>query len=84
MLSDKGIGSAYFDSLQLIFSCTPIIKKNKLQIVINDFYVNLEEMNLVLQGGDISSVINQFMTFFKDYLKKYIISQLNFVLKETL
>jgi hypothetical protein len=84
VLSDKGIGSAYFDSLQVIFSCTPVIRKHKLQIEINDFYVNLEEINLVMHGGDISSIINHFISYFKDYLKQYIVTQLNFVMKETL
>lgn len=57
LIKDVGVGSAYFDALNLNTEIIPFLNEKQLGITIHTFQLELLDLNLVLRGGELSAIV---------------------------
>ena len=81
-VNDSGIGRAIFDDLTVNLDFTLFLNHNHIEAHVDQVNISVSELNLILQGGDFSQYMNQFMGQMRDYLEAKIHEQLQWMVNQ--
>ena len=58
LLRDNGIGRAIFDNINLNFDLSLFLDHKRVYINVDNVNLKISDLNLILQGGEFSDIIN--------------------------
>ena len=82
LLKDTGFGKAIFDDINLSFDLSLYLDHKRIYVNVDKVNLKISDLNLILQGGEFSDIINQFIGQFRSYIEDQLQIQFGRVLKQ--
>lgn len=67
---DNGVGRAIFDDINLNMDLSLFLNKKKIEVNVDQVSISISDLHLMLQGGDFSEYLNQFVGQFREFLQE--------------
>jgi hypothetical protein len=75
-MQDTGMGRAIFDDIMINLDFSLFLNNKKIEANVDTVNISVSELNLLLQGGDFSHFLNQFISQLRGFLEDKIHEQL--------
>ena len=69
LLKDTGFGRAIFDDINLSFDLRLYLDHKRIYVNVDKVNLKISELNLILQGGEFSDIINSFIGQFRSFIE---------------
>lgn len=82
LLKDTGFGKAIFDDINLSFDLSLFLDHKRIYVNVDKVNLKISDLNLILQGGEFSDIINQFIGQFRSFIEDQLQIQFGRVIKQ--
>jgi len=82
LLKDAGFGRAIFDDINLSFDLSLYLDHKRIYVNVDHVNLKISDLNLILQGGEFSDIINQFIGKFRSFIEDQLQIQFSKVIKQ--
>lgn len=69
IIKDAGVGRAIFDDINLSFDLSLYLDHKRIHVNVDRVNLKISDLNLILQGGEFSDIINQFIGQFRSFIE---------------
>ena len=76
LVSEHGSGVFEMQDLNLTVKASPFVKDNFFQFELADVIIDMSDFNLTFKGGDIAFLIDNFSDTLKEFVREYIVGQM--------
>ena len=76
LVSERGSGVFEMQDLNLTVKASPFVKDNFFQFDLADVIIDMSDFNLTFKGGDIAFLIDNFSDTLKEFVREYIVGQM--------
>ena len=75
-VSERGSGVFEMQDLNLTVKASPFVKDNFFQFELADVIIDMSDFNLTFKGGDVAFLIDNFSDTLKEFVREYIVGQM--------
>jgi hypothetical protein len=76
LVSERGSGVFEMQDLNLTVKASPFVKNNFFQFDLADVIIDMSDFNLTFKGGDVAFLIDNFSDTLKEFVREYIVGQM--------
>ena len=76
LVSERGSGVFEMQDLNLTVKASPFVKDNFFQFELADVIIDMSDFNLTFKGGDVAFLIDNFSDTLKEFVREYIVGQM--------
>lgn len=77
LLDDAGSGDAFFEGLSFNIKANPKERDGRFQVNFDTVDIDCDNFGLVTKGGDLSVIVNNFSDLIQEFVRKYLLGELN-------
>lgn len=76
LISERGSGVFAMNDLNLTIKASPLVKNNFFQFDLADVIIEMSDFELTYKGGDVAFLIDNYSDTLKEFVRKYIVDQM--------